>query len=155
MVICVAALIVFGFLSVFSVRYRPLAKEAFGCVFKLIRLKPCDTGFDQRVKSKITAKLLRKNPTVAKFTYKNFRIISLVFLILFFGSMLYSAYGIFNLVVYGTCNPHSGDCIFNPDATGCGGTECREQCLCEQETCETPEYKACQGNCDCQREVCG
>ena len=84
MVVCIAALIVFGFLSIFSVKYRPLAKEAFECVFKLIRLKPCDSEFDQKVKSKVTAKLLRKNTTIAKFTYKNFKLISLFFVVLFF-----------------------------------------------------------------------
>lgn len=155
MVVCIAALIVFGFLSIFSAKYRPLAKEAFECVFKLIKLKPCDTKFDQKVKSKITAKLLRKNTTIARFTYKNFKVISLIFVILFFGSMFYSAYGVFNLVTYGTCDPHSDNCIFNPGVVGCGGTQCQEQCLCEQETCKAPEYKACEGNCDCQKQVCG
>lgn len=156
MVVCVAALIVFGILSIFSVKYRPLAKEAFTCVFKLIKLKHCDTGFDQKVKSKITAKVLKKNAVVAKLLYKNFKIISLVFVILFFSSLFYSTYGLLNLIKYGTCDPHSTTCIFKPGEISCQSLKCEEKgCLCEIEGCEEPKFEACEGDCDCRKDVCG
>jgi len=113
MVVCIVALVVFGILGIFSARYRKLAKEAFGCVFKMAMLKPCDTGFDQRIKSKVTTKLM-KVPPAARFVYKNFAIISWTFTISFFASLGYSAYGIYNLVVFGSCTPESpGTCVIN------------------------------------------
>jgi thiol-disulfide isomerase/thioredoxin len=102
-------------MGIFSARYRELAKEAFSCFFKTIQLKPCDTKLDQRIKSKLIASLMRYSPGLAKFTYKNFAVLSWVFTLLFFASMAYSAYSVYNLLVYGSCNP-GGFCIFNPGA---------------------------------------
>lgn len=153
--ICLIALIVFGILGIFSVSHRKLAKEAFHCIFRRVTLRRCDTGFDQKMKAKITGKLLKRNPKIARFTYKNFEAISWVFTILFISSLVFSANGLYNLTKYGSCDPHSTECIFNPGELGCGGESCQEECLCEKEVCESPAYKACQGDCDCQREVCG
>jgi len=112
--ICIIALIVFGILGLFSVGYRQLAKEAFDCVFKRMTLRPCTTGFDQKMKSKVTAKLM-KFPKLARFTYRYFELISWLFTISLFLSMGYSAYSMYNLAVYGTCDPaHPENCAFSP-----------------------------------------
>jgi len=103
--ICVIALFVFAVLGIFSARYRPLAKEAFRCTFLKITLRPCETGLDDRIKSKLTAKLLPRAPGAARFVYKNFELLSWAFTLLFFASMAYSAYSLYNLVAYGTCTP--------------------------------------------------
>jgi thiol-disulfide isomerase/thioredoxin len=58
---------------------------------------------------------MKYSPLLAKFTYKNFVVLSWVFTLLFFSSMAYSAYSVYNLVVYGSCSPGSF-CIFNPGA---------------------------------------
>lgn len=113
MVICIAALIIFSVLGIFSVRWRHLAKEAFECVFRMLTLRPCITKLDVRIKSKVTAKLMGKTPTVAKFFYKNFKIISWIFTISFFISMFYAGYGVYNLVVYGSCTP-GATCAVTP-----------------------------------------
>ncbi|MCX6776767.1 MAG: thioredoxin family protein [Candidatus Micrarchaeota archaeon] len=115
MILCVVAMVIFGVLGIFSAKYRELAKEAFSCVFKTIQLKPCDTKLDQRIKSKLIAKLMKYSPWLAKLTYKNFYILSWIFTLLFFGSMAYTAYSLYNLAVYGSCSPGSF-CIFNPNA---------------------------------------
>jgi len=112
MVICIVALIVFSFLSVWSARYRGLARQAFRCVARTIVLKPCDVEIEQKIKSKLTAKLMRI-PSLASFFYKNFKIISWIFTIVFFASLIYSAYGIYNLLVYGSCDPGSASCGIN------------------------------------------
>jgi len=113
MVICIIALVVFGIMGIFSAKYRQLAKEAFRCVFRMVQLKPCDTGFDQRIKSKLTTKLM-KLPPVARFFYKNFKLISWTFTIVFFASMIYSLYGIYNLIAFGNCEPGSGSvCVIS------------------------------------------
>ena len=149
--ICLVALFTFGVLGVFSARYRSLAKESFRCVFLRMQFKPCDTQLDQKIKSKLTSKLLTRSPRVARFIYKRFEILSWIFTILLFSSMIYSAYSLYNLYAYGTCDPHSGNCLFDVGAPVCG---CEDVCLCDVETCQGPEYVACAGDCSCQREVC-
>jgi len=109
MVICIIALVVFSVLGIWSARYRNLAKEAFDCTFRMITLRPCVTKLDERIKSKVTAKLIRF-PTIAKAFYKNFKIFSWIFVIAFFASMAYSVYGIYNLYFYGSCQP-GGGCV--------------------------------------------
>ena len=150
--ICIIALITFGILGIFSARYRSLAGEAFRCVFQRMQLKPCTTGFDQKIKSKLTSKLLKRSPRTARFVYKRFEILSWIFTILLFSSMFYSAYGLYNLFTYGTCDPYIENCPFDIGAPACG---CEGVCLCDVETCQIPEYAACEGDCSCQREVCG
>ena len=109
MVICIIALVVFSFLSIVSARYRPLAKDAFKCVFLMIQLKPCQVGLEDKIKAKLTSKLMRI-PPLASFFYKNFKIISWLFTISFFASLIYSAYGIYNLLSIGRCDPNSASC---------------------------------------------
>ncbi|MFQ6020641.1 MAG: hypothetical protein ACE5J4_01310 [Candidatus Aenigmatarchaeota archaeon] len=154
MVVCVIALIIFSFLGIFSVRYRKLAKEAFNCVFRRITLRPCETGFDKRMKMKIISKSFKFSPKLSKVIYKHFEGLSWIFTILLVVSLVVSANGIYNLAIYGVCDPHSTQCIINPGAVGCGDPEC-EPCLCEDVTCESPEYLACEGNCECIENVCG
>ncbi len=149
--ICIIALFVFGVLGIFSARYRSLAKEAFRCVFLRMTFRLCETGLDSKIKSKLTSKLLKRSPRVAKFVYKRFEVLSWIFTIVFFASMAYTVYSFYNLYVYGTCDPHSDVCPLSISAPACG---CEGACLCEAEVCETPEYLACEGSCSCQREIC-
>jgi hypothetical protein len=123
MILCLVAMIIFGILGVFSAKYRTLAKESFGCFFNTIQLKPCDTNFEQKIKSTVIAKVMKLSPRLAKITYKNFAILSWIFTILFFASMAYSAYSIYNLIIYKTCDP-GGYCIFNPNANVTGANVC-------------------------------
>jgi len=149
MVICIVALVVFSILGIFSVGYRKLAKEAFDCTFRMITFRPCRSTLDERIRARLTSKLM-KTPPLAKFIYKNFKTLSWIFVIVFFVSLGYSAYGIYNLIVHGTCTPGSDNCPFaaHPDC-GCIGV-----CQCANTTCESSGYEACKGNCTCQKEVC-
>jgi hypothetical protein len=123
MVICIVALVVFGVLSLFSARYRPLAKDAFICFFRTIQFKPCETKLDQRIRSKLTAKLMGRTPTLARFVYKNFKILSWIFTITFFASMAYSINGVYNLIVYGSCDPSSSTCVITQATAACNYEE--------------------------------
>jgi thiol-disulfide isomerase/thioredoxin len=111
--ICIIALVVFAFMGLFSARYRPFAKEAFHCVFLRATLRPCHTGFDQRMKAKITGKLFKRSPRTAGFVHRHFEAISWFFTAIMFISLGYTAYGLYNLVVFGTCDPVTGQCPFN------------------------------------------
>jgi hypothetical protein len=104
LVLCIVALVVFSVMSVGSAKYKRLAREALRCVAKTLTLSPCDVGLEQRIKGKITAKLLG-TPRLARFVYRNFTIISWAFTITFFASLVYSAYSFYNFFVYGSCEP--------------------------------------------------
>lgn len=124
MVICLVALVVFAILSIFSAKYRLLAKDAFRCVFRMITFRPCDVQLEQRIKSKVTAKLMKGSPTVARVFYKHFKAISWIFTIAFFASLIYSSYGIYNLIVYQACDPSSSTCIITGAGVSLYGLYC-------------------------------
>jgi hypothetical protein len=162
--ICLLALVVFGILGIFSATHRKIAVEAFDCVFRRLTIRKCTSGLDKRLKSQITGKLMRKSPRLAKFTYGNFEAISWVFTALMVLSLVYTGIGAYNYVVYDNCNgAHSDEfCIFNPADSGkasCGSSFCEENgCECgEMESLCTVEndFAACDGNCDCNQDVCG
>lgn len=156
MVVCIIALFVFGFLGIFSAKYRPFAKEAFRCVFRRMTLRKCDTSFDQKMKAKITGKLMLKWPKLASFVYKRFEILSWLLTILLIVSLVLTANGFYNLAKYGSCDPHSTKCIFNPGHLSCESEHCLENgCTCETVGCEEPTHKACEGNCTCKTGTCG
>lgn len=112
MVICIAALIVLSILGIFSLKYRRLAKEAFDCVIRRITLSPCEAGFDRKMKMKVFLKMM-KIPILARIWHKHFELISWIFIILFFSSFFIVVIGIYNLILYGSCDPSSTVCIFN------------------------------------------
>ncbi len=141
--ICLLSLIVFGILAIFSAGYRPLAKEAFDCVFRRFTLRRCQSGLDVRVKSKIVGKVMNKSPKLARGIHKNFEIISWIFVILFFVSLFFSGQAIYNLAVYDNCNGPNADpdsCIFVPDSVQ---VDCGDP-LCDQGNCEV-----CGDDCNC------
>jgi len=119
MVLCIIAFFVFAVMSIFSAKYRPLAKEGLKCVFKTITFKPCDTGLDDRIKARLVSELLRFSPGAAKALNKHFVIFSWLLVLLTVGSFAYSAYGVYNFYVYGNCEgPGSTNaCVLN-DITG-------------------------------------
>ena len=105
-------------MSIFSARHRPLAKEAFTCVFHKFTLRPCQSGLDNKIKMKIVSKVFDKSPPVAKAINTHFELFSWLFIILTFASTLLVAQGAYNLVIFGTCDPvHPELCLFT-DAIG-------------------------------------
>ena len=52
--------------------------------------------------------MMERSTKLAKITYKYFTVFSWIFTITLFASMIYTVYGIYNLVVYGSCDPSSG-----------------------------------------------
>jgi protein-disulfide isomerase len=119
MVLCIIAFFVFSVMSIFSARYRPLAKKGFECVFRTITLRPCDTGLDDQIKAEIVSSALKKSPPAARIINTHFFLLSWIFVILTIGSLAYVAYGAYNFYYYGNCDGllASGACILN-DITG-------------------------------------
>ena len=50
---CIVAFIVLSILGIFSATNRALAREAMDCVFRRVTLRPCNTGFDEKMKARI------------------------------------------------------------------------------------------------------
>lgn len=118
MVLCFVVMFVFAILGIFNATHRQYAKEAFICAFRMTTLRPCQSDFDQKMKTKILVRLM-KFPKLARFTNKNFKTLSFIMVILFFGSIAYTGYGIYNLATVGTCDPqHPENCAFTPLLNG-------------------------------------
>ncbi len=115
MVLCFVALFVFAILGIFSAKYRALAGEAFDCVVRTVTLRPCESKLDERLHAKIVAKLLPVWPAGARVIHKNFQALSLLLVVVFFGSMIYSGVSVYNYWAYGNCNgPNSSEyCVFD------------------------------------------
>lgn len=108
--ICIAALIVLSILGIFSVKYRILAKEAFDCVLNRIKLRECEASFGRKAKMAVFKKL-SWSPFLARLWYDHFELVSWLFVLLFFASTYFAAAGIYNFIIYGTCDPATGQCI--------------------------------------------
>lgn len=139
---CIVALIIFGIMGIFSASQRALAKEAFDCVFRRITFRPCNTGFQEKVKGKLLAKVLKRSTFMAKVLNKYYEVFSWVFFILMVGSTIWVFKGVYNFYVYGSCNGlnQSGFCAFDPsgennkvtgigDSSTCGITPQNEATL--------------------------
>ncbi len=114
--ICIIALFVFAVLAIFSAKYRPLAAEAFDCVFRRVTFRKCRSGLDKRLRSQITGKLMKKSSRCGRWVYKHFEWISWFFLIILILSVVQTGISIYNYAAYGNCNgpDEEGFCIFDP-----------------------------------------
>ncbi|MBI5635812.1 thioredoxin domain-containing protein [Candidatus Micrarchaeota archaeon] len=122
MVLCFIALIVFAVMGLFSAKYRPLAKAAFDCTIRKATLRPCDSGLDAQIRAGVLSGTMRFSPRIARGVNKNFALLSSLLTIVFFASLFYSAFSVYNFYAYGNCNgPNSsGWCVFNA-LSGSGG----------------------------------
>lgn len=162
--ICLIALFVFAVLGIFSAKYRELSKEAFNCVFRRITLRKCETGFDKKMKAGIVTKFMNRSPAAARAITRHFEIISWFFTITLLVSTYYTGLGLYNYAVYGNCSGANSNefCIFNPLGSD-NNVSCSEYCATEGCKCGGPEenctasnnYAACNGNCTCNKTVCG
>ena len=116
MVLCLLALPLFAVLSIFSVKYRRLTRDALDCLFRTITIRKCKSGLDDRIKADVTGYFLKYSPSGAKFVYRNYEILSWIILIIFLWSFYISSVGIYNYINYGNCNgPEStGFCMLDP-----------------------------------------
>jgi protein-disulfide isomerase len=113
---CIVAFIVLSILGIFSATNRQLARESLDCVFRRITLRPCTTGFDEKIKSKILGSVINRSEGLARFLNKNFEVLSWVFFILLLGSSIWSVRGLYLFYVSGSCNGlnQSAFCVFDP-----------------------------------------
>ncbi len=102
-------------MGIFSASHRQLAVEAFDCVFRRVTFRKCTTGFDTKMKTRISTGLLKKNKAVGAFVFKYFEALSWGITVLTVASLVLSLVGVYNFWAFGNCNgPDSSQfCIYN------------------------------------------
>lgn len=102
--VCVVAFFVVLVLSAVSAKYRKLLGRAWGCVWRKVTFRPCDTTFREDIKNSLLAPLAIRQPrlvkpaSVAIETFAWIMVLSLVVSLYLLGRS-----GL-NLFVYGTCD---------------------------------------------------
>ena len=98
--LCFLGLLVLASLALVSARYRPLAREAFDCVFRRVTLRKCTTGLDKRLKAMITGRLVASHPGAARFLHRHLEALAGLFVVLVVGSTANLGYGFYNYYRY-------------------------------------------------------
>lgn len=113
---CIASFIVLSILGIFSASNRALAKEALDCVLRRVTFRPCNTGFDEKMKSRILGSVLNRSETAARFINKNFEVLAWIFILLFFAAGVFAIRGVYLFYTTGSCNGlnSAGFCVFDP-----------------------------------------
>jgi len=113
---CVIALVVLSILGIFSASNRQLAKEALDCVLRRVTLRPCNTGFDEKMKAKILGVVIIRSEGAASFLNHNFERLAWVFFLATIISLFWTVRGFYLFYVTGSCNGlnDSSFCVFDP-----------------------------------------
>jgi protein-disulfide isomerase len=79
-------------------------------------LRPCNTGFDEKMKARILGSVITRSETAAMAINKNFELLAWVFFLLFFASGIMAVRGVYLFYTTGSCNGlnSSGFCVFDP-----------------------------------------
>jgi len=134
--ICIIALVVFSVMGIFSATHRALAKEALDCIFRRVTFRPCNTGFDERMKGMIVGRLINKSVLAARFVNKYFEFLSWGFIVITLVSGFYTIQGGYNFYLYGSCNGlnQSGFCAFDPKGENNKITDISQTCGTEEKS---------------------
>jgi protein-disulfide isomerase len=113
---CIVSALVLSILGIFSASNRELAREAFDCVLRRVTFRPCNTGFDTKMKAKILGVVITRSEKAAAFLNKYFEAIAWVFFILFLASAIMFFRGLFLFYTTGSCNGVNSTafCVFDP-----------------------------------------
>jgi protein-disulfide isomerase len=113
---CIVAFVILAIVGIFSASYRDLAREALSCVLRRVTLRPCDTGFDVKMKSRILGSVINRSETAARLLNRNFEILSWALFVLMIGSTFYAARGLYLYYVTGSCSGlnETSFCLLDP-----------------------------------------
>ena len=113
---CIVAFIVLSVLGIFSASNRKLAGEALDCVLRRVTLRPCNTGFDEKMKARLLGVVITRSEKAAIFLNRNFELLSWVFFITLIASSVWSVRGLYEFYTTGSCNGlnSSAFCVFDP-----------------------------------------
>ena len=108
--ICIASMIVFSILGIFSAKHRLLAAEAFDCLLSKAVAGECDSSFEDRIRATILTPLLGKFPRTAAFVDRHMEKLAAVFVILFIVTLVISLRALVFLYLYGSCKGPETSC---------------------------------------------
>ena len=113
---CIISFIVLSILGIFSASNRELAGEALDCVLRRVTLRPCNTGFDEKMKAKILGVVITRSEGTARFLNRYFEILSWVFFILLLASSIWTVRGLYLFYTTGSCEGLNSTsfCVFDP-----------------------------------------
>lgn len=101
--ICIASLIVFSILGIFSAKHRALAAEAFNCLLSKAVAGECDSSFEDRMRATVLTPLLGRFPRTAAFVDRHMEKLAAVFVILLLVTLAISLRALVFLYLYGSC----------------------------------------------------
>lgn len=102
--LCIVAFFVVLVLSAVSAKYRKLLGKAWGCTWRRITFRPCDTTFKEDIKNTMLAPLAVKNPKLVKPASIAIEVTAWVMMITLIISIYFLLRSGLNLMVYGTCD---------------------------------------------------
>jgi hypothetical protein len=113
---CILSFVVLSILGIFSASNRTLAKEALSCVGRRVTFRPCDTGFDEKIKAKILGKTINYSEKLTRFFNKYFEALAWVFFAIMMAASIFFFRGLFLFYTTGSCNGlnETGFCAFDP-----------------------------------------
>jgi protein-disulfide isomerase len=113
---CIIALIVLSILGIFSASNRALAKEALDCVLRRVTLRPCNTGFDEKMKARILGSVINRSEKAARFLSRYFELLAWSFFVLLLASGIFAIRGFYLFYTTGSCNGLNSTalCVFDP-----------------------------------------
>jgi protein-disulfide isomerase len=113
---CIISFVVLSILGIFSASNRELARESLDCVLRRVTLRPCNTGFDEKMKAKILGVVITRSEKAASFLNKHFELLSWTFFILLLASSIWSVRGLYLFYTTGSCSGVNSSefCVFDP-----------------------------------------
>lgn len=106
--LCIVAFGVVLVLSAVSAKYRKLLGRAWGCVWRRVTFRPCDTTFREDVKNSLLAPLAVRNPRLVKPASIAIEVVAWLMVLSLVVSLYILGRSGVNLFVYGTCDKENG-----------------------------------------------
>ncbi|AUG30130.1 MULTISPECIES: hypothetical protein [Microbacterium] len=102
--VCIVAFIVVLVLSAVSAKYRRLLGKAWGCAWRRVTLRPCDTTFRDDVKNSLLAPLAVRAPRLVRPASIAIEVVAWIMVLSLIVSLYLLGRSGLNLFVYGTCD---------------------------------------------------
>jgi len=102
--LCVVAFVVVLVLSAVSARYRRLLGRAWGCAWRRVTFRPCDTTFRDDVKSSMLAPVATRAPRLVAPASVAIEVVAWLMVVSLIVSLFILGRSGLNLFVYGTCD---------------------------------------------------
>ena len=113
---CILSFVILSILGIFSASNRVLAREALSCVGRRVTFRPCDTGFDEKIKAKILGKTINYSEKLTRFLNKYFEALAWIFFAIMMAASIFFFRGLYLFYTTGSCNGlnQTAFCAFDP-----------------------------------------